>query len=85
MPVRPDGTEYTQWRAGLDAENYCNSYTTYKKVYSQTPQYYVCDNCKIIHYHSLGNCERCPNKLRSVKGRWADLAEELKGYKLGPY
>lgn len=85
---REDGSEGLQWwhyHCRSDAENYFSDWTKLKKPFKTHSIYSVCHNCKLIYYHHLENCPTCPGKFDRVSGTWEELAEKLKGYKLGPY
>lgn len=84
----PDGTQGVEWRYFLyhsDAENYFKEWGRLKKPWKSRSSLSVCHNCKLVYYHSLIDCPTCPGKFDRVQGTHEELAEKLKGYKLGSY
>lgn len=85
---RYDGTEGLDWwhyHCRSDAENYFSDWKKLKRPWKDRGGYSVCHNCKLIYYHNLIDCPTCPGKFVRVEGTHEELAEKLKGYKLGAY
>jgi hypothetical protein len=85
MRINSEGYEFADWWTGRDSENYFSEWGRLKKPFHNRRSYSVCHNCKKIYYHTLVNCPTCPGKFVHIEGSAEELAEKLKGYKLGAY